>query len=97
MLAIANSARFGVTKFAFVNAWRVGPSSQLTRSGFGAFADDAGTFKLCELSLKCRFDPLGISRNQRVLVGKHAMCPSCGFLGRANALEFGREVIVERA
>jgi hypothetical protein len=63
-----------VTKFAFVNAWRVGPSSQLTRSGFGAFADDAGTFKLCELSLKCRFDPLGISRNQRVLVGKHAMC-----------------------
>jgi hypothetical protein len=97
VLAIANSARFGVSKFAFVNGWRVGPSSQLTRSGFRALADNAGTFELCELPLECLFNPLGISFNQRALVSEHAMRPCCGFLGRADILEFGRKAIVETA
>jgi len=97
MLAIANSTRFGMTKFAFVDARGVGPSSRFARSGFRALADDASIFELCEFPLECLFDPLGISCNQGVLVSEHAMRPSRGLLGRANVLEFGRKAIVETA
>ena len=93
VLAIANAARFGMAKCALIDLRGVSPSSQLTRFDLTAFDDVAGTFEFRELLSKCRFDLFGISCDQRALGSEHPICPGCGFLGRANALEFGGELI----
>jgi hypothetical protein len=91
VLAIANAARFGVAKSALVDLRSVGPPSQLTGFDFTAFADLVGEFR--ELQLKCCFDLFGISCDQRALGRERPMCPGCGFIARADALEFGRKPV----
>jgi hypothetical protein len=93
MLAIANAARFRVAQFAFVDARGGSASGQFTRFDFTLFAYLASTFEFRELLSEGIFDPFGIGGNQGAFGSEYPMGPSCGFLGRANALKLGRKLI----
>jgi hypothetical protein len=97
VLAIANAARFGVAKFALIDLPSIDPSSQLTSFDFTASADLMGTTEFRELQLKCGFDLFGISCDQRALGRERPMCPGCGFIARADALEFSCKPIAQSA
>ena len=97
VLAIANAARFGVAKFALIDLQSIGPSSRLTSFDFTVFVDRVAIVEFSELQLKCRFDLFGISRDQRALGRECPMCPGCGFIARADALEFSCKPVAESA
>ena len=63
MLAIANSARFGVTQFALVDACGVARLSRLPAVDLATFADLSGLIELCELLLEGLLDTFGVCRD----------------------------------
>ena len=97
VLAVANSARFGMAQFALVDACGVAWLSRLARADLAAFANPAWPVKLRKLLLEGILDLFGVCRDQRALCAEHPIGPGCGFLGRANALEFGHKLVTERA
>ena len=96
MLAVAKSARLGMSQFVFFNSW-LPRSIRVSRARLTSSAERAVTDEFCKLSLEAIFDVLGIGRHQGPLGTKHAMGPHDGFLGRPEVLQFGDKAVAQGA
>src|ERR1700722_9842860 len=96
MLAVANSAWFGMAQLAFIDPLFTGPN-RLSRATLASSVGHVRAFEFGKLSLEAIFDMFGVNCHQCPLGAERPMGPDSRLLSRGNGLEFSRKSIAQNA